>query len=68
MTFNVLQPLIPVKQTQATALTLSLCNKYVDHWAAMDSGASGIFMDDTYRGDDHQETDNGIIVKGVVDQ
>ena len=33
----------------------------------MDSGATGLFMDDKYRGDDHQETDNGIKVE-VADQ
>ena len=33
----------------------------------MDSGATGIFIDDKYRGDDHQETDDGIKVE-VADQ
>ena len=38
-----------------------------DHLAVMDSGATNIFMDDKYRGDNHQETDNGIEVE-VADQ
>ena len=71
VTFTVIQPLRPIQHTRATALSLSNCNKYldraVDHWAEMDSGATGLFTDDEYRCDDHQETHNGIEVE-VADQ
>ena len=42
-------------------------DRAVDHWAVMDSGATGIFLDDKYRGDNHQETEHGIDVE-VADQ